>query len=185
MEIEMDGNAPARMRFAAIGLALLLLVLAGCSHSDQEKTRQQADEAKTKVEQDTRQAREDARKLGREARRQAEDLRQNIDKAVQPTEGDAGQSAKEKLQNGGQELRRAGRDAARKIDKAALIAKVKGKLANQVGLDTMTGINVDANGHVVTLEGKVSSPAQKQQAEATVAQLPEVTKVVNNLTVEP
>ena len=172
-------------RLATGSLALLLSVTAGCSRREQERARERADQAQRKVERGAARAREDARKLGNDARRQADALKQNIDNAVQPGATDASQSAEEKLRNGGQELRRAGRGAAGKIDRAALIAKVKTKLADQAGLNTLTGINVSANGTVVTLRGKVASPEEKQQAQAAAAQVPEVTKVVNDLTVEP
>ncbi len=64
-----------------------------------------------------------------------------------------------------------------------MIAKVKAKLATDVGLSTVTGVDVDASGQVVTLRGTVSSEDEKQRAEQAVRQISGVTRVINDLTV--
>ncbi len=89
------------------------------------------------------------------------------------------------MRRGGQDLRAAGEKAGVKLDHAAMVAKVKAKLATDVGLSTVTGIDVDASGQVVTLRGTVASEEQKQQAEQAVMQLGGVTKVINDLKVNP
>jgi osmotically-inducible protein OsmY len=57
-------------------------------------------------------------------------------------------------------------------------------LAADVGLSTVTSVDVDATGQVVTLRGTVSSEDQKQQAANAVRQLSGVTNVINLLRVQ-
>ena len=118
------------------------------------------------------------------AKQEARELRHKIDQAVNspgPAQAGTTQSAEEKLRRGSEDLRVAGE----KLDHAALIAKVKGKLATDISFSTATAINVDARGSVVTLTGTVSSQEQRHQVEETVRQLDGVSKVVDNLTVAP
>ncbi|HZQ55454.1 MAG TPA: BON domain-containing protein [Bryobacteraceae bacterium] len=107
-------------------------------------------------------ARREAKKLGNEAKQEAHQLNRQINRALNSNES---------------------REAAQKLDRAALVAKVKAKLATDVGLSTVTSVDVDAAGRVVTLRGTVNSPEQKRQAEKAVAQLDGVTRVVNELQV--
>jgi osmotically-inducible protein OsmY len=72
-----------------------------------------------------------------------------------------------------------------KLDHAALIAKIKTKLATDVGLSTVTGVDVDASGRIVTLHGTVDSVQQKQEAERAALQVGGVTKVIDDLQVRP
>ncbi len=89
------------------------------------------------------------------------------------------------MEHGARDLRVEGDKAGAKLDHAAMIAKVKAKLATDVGLSTVTGVDVDASGRVVTLRGTVSSEQQKQQAEQSVSQISGVTKVIDDLQVRP
>ncbi len=168
--------------------ALLLASIIGCSRSDQENADRKAAEAKQKARVEGQRLGDDARKLGHQAKQEASSLRQNIDRALQGTGpaqgGDTGQAG-EKLRRGGHDLRVAGDQAAVKLDHAAMIAKVKAKLAGAVGLSTVTSIDVDASGQVVTLRGTVASEEQKQQAEQAVMQVSGVTRVVDQLAVKP
>jgi osmotically-inducible protein OsmY len=93
--------------------------------------------------------------------------------------------AEAKLRRGGAELRDAGGKAGVKLDQASIIAKVKAKLATDVGLSAAATVDVDANGQVVTLRGTVASDEQKRQAERSAANVDGVTAVVNHLTVKP
>jgi osmotically-inducible protein OsmY len=93
--------------------------------------------------------------------------------------------AEAKLKQGTAELRDAGAKAGVKLDQASLIAKVKAKLANDVGLSTATAVEVDARGRVVTLRGTVASEDQKQRAERAARQVDGVTTVLNELRVTP
>jgi osmotically-inducible protein OsmY len=177
-----------RPRFVFALCFAVLAVSVACSQSDQEKARERADDAKEKTRQEAERLRADARKLGHEAQHQAKALGQQINQAVnggRPASNNAAGQAQEKLEQGSRDLRVEGDKAAVKLDHAAMIAKVRAKLASDVGLSTVTNIDVDATGTVVTLRGTVSSEEQKQQAEQSVGQISGVTKVVNDLRVRP
>lgn len=154
----------------ACGAAVLGICL-GCSQSDRQTERQKSAEAQEK-----------AKKLGQELKQEAKELDRNINRAVGEP-GGTGQ-AEQKLKDGGEKLRVAGDQAGVKLDHAATIARVKAKLASDVGLSTVTSVDVDASGQVVTLRGTVSSEDQKQRAEDAVKQLDGVTRVVNLLRVQ-
>jgi len=65
-----------------------------------------------------------------------------------------------------------------------LTTKVKSALAADVGLKTLTGINVDSAGSVVTLKGSVDTEANKRRAEQVAQGIEGVSSVRNQLTVE-
>jgi osmotically-inducible protein OsmY len=67
---------------------------------------------------------------------------------------------------------------------ATLTSKVKSALAADVGMRTVTGINVDSEDGVVTLKGKVTSADHKKRAEAVAKKVDGVKKVKNELKVE-
>ena len=165
---------------AGLMIAMLALGSAACNRSDEDKARQRAAEARQK-------AREEAHELAHEAKRAAHALSRQIN---QGADGNGPRSTgrdgtSQKLQRGGEDLRSAGSEATVKLDHAALIAKVKAKLASDVGLSTVTRVEVDDSGQVVTLRGTVDSPEQKAQAERAVRQVNGVTRVVNDLQVKP
>jgi hyperosmotically inducible protein len=68
---------------------------------------------------------------------------------------------------------------------ATLTTKVKSALASDVGLRTMTNINVDSEEGVVTLKGKVTTADAKKRAEAVAKKVDGVKSVKNQLQVEP
>jgi len=72
-----------------------------------------------------------------------------------------------------------------KVNEAALTTAVKSKLAADVRLSTLTSVNVDSNGTVVTLSGTVPTAEDKRQAEIVAKGVDGVTRVMNNLTVTP
>jgi hyperosmotically inducible periplasmic protein len=156
----------------AASLAFSVLLVASCSQRDEERARQRAAEARQK-------AREGAHQLAHEVRRAADALNHDVNQAVTGTGARAdGDQARQKL-------RVASGEAGAKLDEAALLAKVKAKLANDAGLSTVTGVDVDVNGDVVTLRGTVSSPEQKQMAERAAGQVAGVSRVVDDLQVKP
>jgi hyperosmotically inducible protein len=65
-----------------------------------------------------------------------------------------------------------------------LTTKVKSALAADVGLKTLTGINVDTTGSVVTLKGSVDTAANKSHAEQVARGVEGVSSVKNELTVQ-
>jgi len=83
-----------------------------------------------------------------------------------------------------EKAKHAGADAKRATKNAALTGKVKSALAADVGLKTLTGINVDSEGTVVTLHGKVDTDTNKRRAEQVARAVEGVSTVKNELTVE-
>src|SRR5690242_10973856 len=108
-------------------------------------------------------ARKKIKKMGREAREKVRKLDRDIQATVQP----------------------AGEQGSAKLDDAALLAKVKARLAGDAGLATLKNVNVDTRDSVVTLRGTVESDAQRRQAERAASQVNGVTRVVNELKVAP
>jgi hyperosmotically inducible protein len=72
----------------------------------------------------------------------------------------------------------------RNVTDSTITTKVKSKLA----MDTETSalsIGVETNNGVVTLTGKVPTQAEKTQAEQIARNTEGVTRIINNITVEP
>jgi osmotically-inducible protein OsmY len=176
---EIGGNIVRRKLASACIGAIAALSLA-CTSNDQERAREKAAEAKRKT-------RQELQKLGQAGKREAKKLHRNVNEALQGGQPDShtAAGAEQKLNDAGRELRTAGEQAAVKLDRAAMLAKVKTKLATDVGLSTAASVDVDASGQVVTLRGTVSSEEQKQQAERAVSEINGVTKVINLLQVKP
>jgi hypothetical protein len=146
---------------AILGFALIF-GLAGCSTSDQEKAKEQARE-------DVRKAADDATKAGHEIKKDAKELGNKVDASMQP-----GGSASNAMDR-----------ADIKLDHAALVAKVKTKLASDAGLATLKNVDVNLDGGVVTLSGTAANESQKKAAEIAASQVEGVTHVRNHLTVQP
>lgn len=108
-------------------------------------------------------ARQKIKKLGKDAKQQVREMDHNIAQAVQPDSEHAGE----------------------KLDNVALLAKVKAKLASDIGVATLANVNVETKGPVVTLRGTVASEAQRQAAQRSASQVSGVTSVVNELKVAP
>lgn len=71
------------------------------------------------------------------------------------------------------------------VSNAGLTGKVKTALASDVGLGTVTSINVDSDNGVVTLKGHVDSADKKAKAEEIAKKVDGVKSVKNELRVEP
>jgi hypothetical protein len=69
------------------------------------------------------------------------------------------------------------------VSGATLTTKVKSALAADVGLKTVTGIDVDSDKGIVTLKGKVDTADQKKRAEAVAKKVSGVKSVKNQLKV--
>ncbi len=93
------------------------------------------------------------------------------------------EKATEKLPNE-QERAHNRREVSKSAAGAALTTKVKSALAADVGMRTVTGIDVDSEDGVVTLKGKVTSADHKKRAEAVAKKVDGVKKVKNQLKVE-
>ena len=172
-------------RKLAYGCCATFLALSlGCSNNDQQRAREKAAEAKRKVREEAQRAGRKLQKLGQDAKREAGKIDQNVQQGG-GSEDDRTAGAQQKLDDAGRKARAAGEQAAVKLDRATMIAKVKAKLATDVGLSTAASVDVDTSGQVVTLRGTVASKEQKQQAERAVMQVNGVTKVINLLQVTP
>jgi len=169
---------------SACATAIIVLSLA-CTNKDQQRAREKAAEAKQNARRGAERARQELEHLGQQAKREAKNLDENVNEAMRRGQPEGMAGADQKLHNAGQELRSAGRQAAVKLDRGAIIAKVKAKLATNVGLSAAASVDVDANGQVVTLRGAVSSEEQRQAAERAATQVNGVTKVMNLLQVKP
>jgi hyperosmotically inducible periplasmic protein len=66
---------------------------------------------------------------------------------------------------------------------ATLTTKVHTALANDVGMRTLTKINVDSSNGVVTLKGEVDSPDTRRRAEEVAKKVSGVSSVRNELKV--
>jgi len=96
--------------------------------------------------------------------------------AAQPGSGDA--AAKERRTEQGAERSR------QSLSNAGLTGKVKSALAADVGLRTLTAIDVDSDAGIVTLKGKVDSADAKRRAEQVAKRVEGVSSVKNRLSVE-
>lgn len=76
------------------------------------------------------------------------------------------------------------REVSKSAAGAALTTKVKTALASDIGMKTMTNINVDSADGVVTLKGKVDSADTKKKVEAAAKKVEGVKRVKNELRVE-
>jgi len=176
-----------RRKFGWVVCSVVLALLVGCSRSSQQTAQEREAQARVKADQAAKRLDEDAKHLGHEAKEEAHVLGQKINSAIENKNGTAynGTSeAEQKIERGGQELKVDAGKAAVKLDRAALAARVKAKLASDVGLSTVTAVDVDASGQVVTLRGTVDSVQQKQLAEQAALQVSGVTRVVDDLTVK-
>ena len=170
---------------ARICIASLVMGLS-CDRSDQEAAKRREAEAKEKAPAAATRIRREARKLGDETKAEGRALNAKIRQAVNGTGSEDGSSTSEaeaKLRRGTEDLKAASHEAGAKLGHAAMIARVKAKLANDVGLATVTSIDVDATGEVVTLRGTASSVQQKELAEKAALQVAGVRRVVNDLQV--
>jgi osmotically-inducible protein OsmY len=161
----------------------LLLLLAGCSRSDNAVTRDREAQAKEKARAAADRLSRDAKKFGQEIKQDAHDLNQKLGTAISSTApASSGTSqAEQKVARGTRDLRIEADQAGVKLNHAAIIAKVKAKLASDVGLSTVTGVDVDTSGQVVTLRGTVDSVQQKELAEQAAKQVSGVNRVIDDL----
>jgi osmotically-inducible protein OsmY len=71
----------------------------------------------------------------------------------------------------------------RQTDDAAIEAKIKAKLATEVGASTITAVEVNVTNGVVTLAGPVSTQEERQKIEAVARGSEGVVSVTNNIQV--
>lgn len=171
-----------KLKIGKMAAVVLIGLSLACTGSSQKKAEENEAKAREKTREQLNRAENAGKKLATEAKAEANDLGRKIDGAVQPDMNT--ERAQAKLRDGKQQLHDAAGRAGVKLDRAALAARVKAKLVNDVGLKTLTGVDVDSDGQVVTLRGTVSSDAQKQEAGQAAANVEGVSKVVNELRIE-
>lgn len=164
------------MKRRPAALVLFALLLVGCSKTDQERAQQKTDDAAHK-------ANADLHRLGQDLKREASDAKAELQKGMNGTGTNSTAEARAKLDRAGAEAQAAAVQAGRKLDKATLIARVKGKLASDVGLAAMSSVGVDVNGSVVTLHGTVDTADQKRLAVEAASKVDGVTQVRDQITV--
>jgi osmotically-inducible protein OsmY len=71
----------------------------------------------------------------------------------------------------------------RQTDDAGIKTRIKAKLARDVGVATITAVEVNVTNGVVTLAGPVSSEQDRQRIEAAARSVEGVVSVTNNLQV--
>src|SRR5579884_4113178 len=179
---------PIALTCSALTCSLVLLfLLAACSQSSQQTAKERGAEAKERARHAGERLNQDARTFGHEIKQEAHSFGQKFGAALNSTGPAASGTSQpaEKVEQGGRDLRVEAGKAGVKLDRAAIIAKVKAKLAADVGLSTVTSIDVDTTGQVVTLRGTVNSVQQKQLAEQAALQVNGVNKVIDDLQVNP
>jgi len=170
IEVSMAGN---QMRILSATLQLILVFgLVACSSSDQEKAKEQAHE-------DGRKASEEAKKAGQEIKKEAKELSSQVSAAVRP-----GGAASEGVAHAEEGAKDAAARANVHLDHAALLARVKAKLASDAGLATLKNVNVRVTGTVVTLSGTVANEYQKKAAAIAASQVEGVTRVQDRIAVQ-
>ena len=74
--------------------------------------------------------------------------------------------------------------AGRQVDDAAIKTAIKGKMAADVKLSTLTNIEVNSTNGVVTLAGQVNTETDRIQAEQVARSVDGVVRVNNELQVK-
>lgn len=160
-----------RILTAALGLTLLI-GLAACNRSDQERAKEQARKDGQKIS-------EEAKKATQDIKKDASELSHKVDGAIRPN----GESASERMDHAEDKAKNAASHAGVDLDHAVLLAKVKAKLASDAGLATLNNVEVGVNGSVVTLTGTVANEDQKKEAEIAALHVEGVTVVRDRLAV--
>ncbi len=109
----------------------LLTILTACSQSGQDRANRDGAEAKAKARDAAARLNADAKKLGHEVKEEARVFDRKVDHAINSNGTSAGgtSGAEAKFAEGGRELHAETAKAGVKLDRAALIAKVRAKLA--------------------------------------------------------
>ncbi len=158
---------PATLQFT------LIFGLVACSTSDREKAKEQA-------HQDGREVSDEARKAGQEVKKEAKDLSSKVGADVRPGDG----SASEEMSHAKESARDAASRAEVHLDHAALLARVKTKLASDAGLATLKNVEVTVTGTEVTLSGTVGNEYQKKAAVIAASQVQGVTRVQDRIAIQ-
>jgi len=129
-----------------------------------------------------RDAKDDVKDAAREAKHDANDAAHEAKHGTTDAAHEAKHHAKDTASTAGRETSKATGTAGQAVNDGWITTKVKSSF---VGVDALEGsdINVDTNGHVVTLRGTVPSEAARARAISLAKQVEGVTSVKDDLTV--
>ncbi len=139
------------------------------AHDAKKSTKAAADDTKHATQDAAAEASAKTSKAGEDVREQANDAKKD---------------AKDTANNAERETREATGTAGQAVSDSWITTKVKSSF---VGVDALEGsdINVDTNGHVVTLRGTVASAAGRARAVSLAKQVEGVKSVKDELTIAP
>jgi len=163
-------------------LPLVAFLCLSCSQNQKSEDREHAEDAKQQVKTAAAKTREAVEQLAHKAKQKSDKLAADMQTALKGNRGESDQTL-DTVQTARDKASRVGDKLRTEADHLALKAQVKSKLANEVGLNTVTGVDVDTAGQVVTLSGVVPTAEDKHRAETAVASMPGVQHVVDNLQV--
>lgn len=166
----------------ACSAVILALFAASCSQKEQADADARARAAKQKLKAAASETRAAAEQLAHRAKQNSSKLAADMDAALNKRSSNSDETS-DTVRSAASKARHMGDRLKTEADHVALKAQVKAKLANEVGLNTVTGVDVDTSGQVVTLSGVVPTEDDKHRAETAVASMPEVQHVVDNLQV--
>jgi hyperosmotically inducible protein len=158
--------------------AVTLLINSGCQQSDRDAARERAEQLKVKAEAAARQLEHDGKELGAKATEKAREVGASSRSSTANTPED-------KVRVGAAELKQEGKEAGARLSQLTQSAKVKYNLSTALGIGAVSKMEIESTGSVVTLRGSVPNADQKSQAERVAQSTSGVTKVVNELRVEP
>jgi osmotically-inducible protein OsmY len=169
-------------RLLAIGCFVTVpVLLSSCTENNKSNSDIHAKDIQKEAKDAAQKADKAAKELAHAAKRETRELDQHAQNAMN---GPAADEAAQKLHSAARDARQAGNEAKDEAGRLALITRVKSALINDVGLKTVTKIDVDAAGHVVTLYGTVPTVDDKRRAEATVSSISGVQQVIDKLQVQ-
>jgi hyperosmotically inducible periplasmic protein len=139
------------------------------AHDASKSTKQAARDANDDVKDTAREAKHDAKDAAHEAKRDTKDAAHEAKHDAKDTAGTAGRETREATGTAGQA-----------VNDGWITTKVKSSF---VGVDALEGsdIDVDTNGHVVTLRGTVPSEAARARAISLAKQVDGVKSVKDDL----
>ncbi len=94
------------------------------------------------------------------------------------------ESASGRMADAEEKARDAASRAGVRLDHAAILARVKAKLASDAGLATLKTVDVTVTGTVVTLSGTVGNEYQKKAALIAASQVDGVTRVLDEIAIQ-
>ena len=177
---------PTRLWITTCLTALIaaFILTTSCSQNEQTQANQKAEEARQKAEAAAHRMKQSAQQLAQAAKHKTQQLDQDLNRGINKDE-DAPSHLDDKVEEATRGAKTLGRTVEDKANKTALLAQVKTKLASDVGLSTMTGVEVETTNTSIILTGTVPTREDSNRAEASVESVAGGRQVVNRLRVQP